>query len=99
MFWAYTSTRDPRALSTIARRSVNGTQIAMSTPLTEDTRGSSAWMYSSACASVLCIFQLPAISGVRSLGHHAIPAPSSAWTPGSMRPSTSSSVAPPPVER
>ena len=34
MFCAYTSTREPRALSTIARRSVNGTQIATSTPST-----------------------------------------------------------------
>src|SRR6202012_5345388 len=32
-------------------------------------------------------------------GHHLTPAPSSATTPGSCRPSTSSSVAPPPVER
>src|SRR5580693_3151953 len=67
MFCAYTSTREPRALSTIACRSVNGTQIAMSHPLTDETRGSSSWMCSSACASVLCIFQLPAISGVRSV--------------------------------
>ena len=44
MFCAYTSTREPRALSTIARRSVNGTQIATSTPSIDDTRGSSAWM-------------------------------------------------------
>src|SRR5580692_1085164 len=65
MFCAYTSTRDPRALSTIARRSVNGTQIATSTPSTAETRGSSAWMCSSACSCVLYIFQLPAISGVR----------------------------------
>ena len=66
MFCAYTSTREPRAESTIARRSVNGTQIATSTPSTAETRGSSAWMYCSACASVLCIFQLPAISGMRA---------------------------------
>ena len=85
MFCAYTSTRDPRALSTIARRSVNGTQIATSTPSTADTRGSSAWMYSSACASVLCIFQLPAISGVRPAVSDATPAPSSACTPGQRR--------------
>ena len=32
-----------------------------------DTSGSSAWMYSSACASVLYIFQLPAMQGVREL--------------------------------
>ena len=39
MFCANTSTREPRALSTIARRSVNGTQIATSTPSTAETRG------------------------------------------------------------
>ena len=55
-------------------------------------------MYSSACASVLNIFQLPAIIGVR-LMRGCAPAPWSACTPGSSRPSTSSSVAPPPVER
>src|SRR5208282_5247350 len=39
--------------------------------------------------------------GASRLQHHqdATPAPSSACTPGSERPSTSSSVAPPPVER
>ena len=37
--------------------------------------------------------------GVRLAGHHATPAPLSASTPGSVRPSSSSSVAPPPVER
>src|ERR1700683_5222606 len=65
MFCAYTSTREPRALSTIALRSVNGTQIATSTPSSADTRGSNAWMYSSACSCVLYIFQFPATSGVR----------------------------------
>ena len=44
MFCANTSTREPRALSTIAPRSVKGTQIATSTPSSADTRGSSAWM-------------------------------------------------------
>src|SRR3954470_12934073 len=44
---------------------MNGTQIAMSA-VAADTRGSRPWMYSSACAIVLCIFQFPAIRGVRS---------------------------------
>jgi hypothetical protein len=44
MFWAYTSTREPRALSTIAFRSVNGTQIPTSTRSTEERRGSKPWM-------------------------------------------------------
>ncbi len=83
MFCAYTSTREPRALSTIARRSVKGTQIATSTPSSADTRGSSAWMYSSACCSVLYIFQLPATSGVRPV-KRTTPAPSSASSPGSV---------------
>ena len=46
----------------------------------------------SASLTVLYIFQLPAISGVRV---HQL----EASTPGSVLPSTSSSVAPPPVER
>ena len=46
----------------------------------------------SASATVLCIFQLPAISGVRG----SSPATS---TPGSVLPSISSSDAPPPVDR
>ncbi len=65
MFCAKTSTREPRVESIIACRSVNGTQIATSTPSIDDTRGSSAAMYSSASATVLCIFQLPAMNGVR----------------------------------
>src|ERR1700689_2122815 len=40
--------------------------MATSTPLTAPRRGSSAWMYCSASLSVLYIFQLPAISGVRA---------------------------------
>ena len=72
----------------------NGGQIATSTPSTEDTRGSSAWMNSSASATVLYIFQLPAMNGVREEPAHA-----SASTPGSVLPSISSSDAPPPVER
>ena len=44
MFCAKTSTREPRVESIIACRSVNGTQIAMSTPSAAYTRGSSAWM-------------------------------------------------------
>ena len=43
---------------------VNGGQIAdVDARRQSDTRGSSAWMNSSASATVLCIFQLPAISG------------------------------------
>ena len=53
--------------STIASSAVNGGQIATSTPSTSETRGSSPAMNSSASATVLCIFQLPAISGVRPL--------------------------------
>ena len=48
-------------------------------------------MNASASATVLCIFQLPAINGVRLIA--------SASTPGSVLPSISSSDAPPPVER
>jgi hypothetical protein len=39
--------------------------MATSTPSALETRGSSAWMNCSASATVLCIFQLPAINGVR----------------------------------
>ena len=86
--------------STIAASAVNVGQIATSTPSTEETRGSSAAMNSSASATVLCIFQLPAMSGVRrawapgsARGH------CSASTPGRALPSISSSEAPPPVDR
>ena len=91
MFCAKTSTREPRVESTIACRSVNGTQIATSTPSIEDTRGSSAWMYSSASSTVLCIFQLPAMNGVRATTQ-------STSRPGSFLPSSSCSEAPPPVD-
>ena len=50
-------------------------------------------MYSSASAIVLCIFQLPAISGVRLLSAQRLHARAASC------PSTSSSDAPPPVER
>ncbi len=80
MFWAYSSTREPRAESTIARRSVKGTQRATSTPETAASSGSSAWMYRSACASVLYIFQLPAISGTRAPGEP--PGPRRGGPPG-----------------
>ena len=39
--------------------------MTISTPSIAATRGSSAWMYCSASAIVLCIFQLPAMNGVR----------------------------------
>ena len=64
MFCAYTCTREPRVESTIACRSVNGTQIATSTPSEDDTSGSSPEMNISACDWVLNIFQLPAMNGV-----------------------------------
>ena len=54
-------------------------------------------MNSSASATVLCIFQLPAISGVRA--NPAGVAHASTSTPGSCLPSISSSAAPPPVDR
>src|SRR5260370_8920290 len=65
MVWANTSTREPRVDSTIGPNAVNGGQMATSTPLTVDKRGSSAAAKLSASATVLYIFQLPAISGVR----------------------------------
>src|SRR3954451_4855751 len=65
MFCAYTVTPEPRVESTIACNAVNGTQMATSA-VAADTRGSRPWMYSSASAIVLYIFQLPAISGVRA---------------------------------
>src|SRR5579862_2033237 len=64
MFCAKTCTREPRVESTIAVSAVNAGQLATSTPSDVETRGSRAWMKSSASATVLFIFQLPAISGV-----------------------------------
>src|SRR5919198_706424 len=92
MFCAYTSTREPRVESTTACRSVNGTQTPTSTPSAVETRGSSEATNASASATVLCIFQLPAISGVRAIYDRTS-------TAGSVLPSMSSSDAPPPVER
>src|SRR5580658_3723834 len=65
MFCAKTATCEPRALSIIGVSAVNGGQIATSTPSRLDTRGSSPWINCSASATVLFIFQFPAISGVR----------------------------------
>ena len=65
--------------------------MTISTPSTAATFGSSAWMNCSASATVLCIFQLPAMNGVRLMTR--------ASTPGRALPSISSREAPPPVER
>src|SRR5439155_4657807 len=59
MFCANTAT--PRAASRAAASAVNGAQTATSTP----SRGRTAARNSRASACVLCIFQLPAMSGMR----------------------------------
>ena len=90
MFCANTCTREPRVESTIACSAVYGGQIATSTPSAVATCGSSAAMNASASAIVLCIFQLPAMNGVRLM---TAPPPRAAACPRS-----SSSDAPPPVD-
>ena len=62
MVCAYTATCEPRAESTIACRARNAGQIAISTPCTLATRGSSPWMKASASATA----RVPAANGASS---------------------------------
>src|SRR3954451_12931890 len=65
MFWAATRTAVPRRRSTTSCSAVNGGQITTSLWVAA-IRGNSASMNSAASATVLCIFQLAAMYGVRS---------------------------------
>ena len=93
MFWAYTATREPSALSTIAcerrerraDRDLDAVEARDARQQRLDKRSASR----RSCSSSSC---------PRPAGHGSSLRLSSAATPGSMRPSISSSVAPPPVE-
>ena len=66
MFCAKTSTREPRVESTIACSAVNGdADRDVDAVDGDDAAAAAPAMYSSASATVLCIFQLPAMNGVR----------------------------------
>jgi hypothetical protein len=66
MFWAATCMPDPSQLETAASRDVKGGQITTSTWTSGGSRPMNASTNSRVSARLLCIFQLAAISGLRS---------------------------------
>jgi len=96
MFCAPIAIVVPSAAFTRAGRFVNGAQMTLSTPGRSALPFTSA-KNASASETVLNIFQLPAMIGVRMLQPPSYLS-SNASTPGSFLPSMNSSDAPPPVE-
>src|SRR5688500_17511591 len=67
MFWAPRPTWVPVTIDLTASRAVKGGHKTTSTPLTLATASQTSWANALASATVLYIFQLPAIIGFRMI--------------------------------
>src|SRR3954471_11082594 len=82
MFCAHTLSGESLDAATAAPRSVNGTQIATSTPSESPSSGRNSPTYWWVSETVLNIFQLPAMYGRRSPGRVTVVLPGRGSLPG-----------------